>query len=320
MQQLSLQDTLGKMICPSCFEGQLQEITINGHRQVACDRCDRAFGMESEVMDFVMADRLHPTNQNEISGNTIDLTDEHVVQGATCKGDDNPIYMWQMNRTARLMVRMMAPYGEETTLHVIGTGTGFDLKLLLKHRCFRQVLASDISLTKTTIVPRTLVGFEGELGVYACEFRHCPVRKERGNLGLVFQALHHAPDAHAALERLLDNNFANLLIVEPITNWLVEILAALGLAKRTEYSGVTPDWMSLRRIRRIAADRAYSVDVVTWWELPPVCCQERLRRRPLLWKPMCWAVGVVCRLTSLFNFGCMAAIHLRAREDDPAPR
>ena len=271
-------------------------------------------------MDFVMTDRLHPTNQNEISGNTIDLTDEHMVLGALRKGDDNPIYMWQMNRTARVLVRMMAPYEEETALHVIGTGAGFDLKLLLERRRFRQVLASDILPTKTSIVHRTLQSFDGELGAYTCEFRHCPIRKERGNLGLVFQALHHAPDAHAALERLLDNNFANLVIVEPITNWLVEILAVMGLAKRTEYSGVKPDWMSLKQIRRIAVNRAYSVDIVTWWELPPVCYPQRLRHHPLLWKPMCWAVGAFSRLTRLFNFGCMAAIHLRAQEDIPAPR
>ena len=78
--------------------------------------------------------------------------------------------------------------------------------------------------------------------------------------------------------------------------------------------------MSLKRIRRIAADRAYSVDIVTWWELPPVCYPQRLRHRPLLWKPMCWAVGAFSRLTTLFGFGCMAAIHLRAREDHPARR
>ena len=76
--------------------------------------------------------------------------------------------------------------------------------------------------------------------------------KTEKRLGLVFQALHHTSDIHIALDSLLRNNFSTLVVVEPTTNWLIEFLAKLGLAKRVEYSGLNPSWLNLSEAKRIA--------------------------------------------------------------------
>jgi hypothetical protein len=316
MQCLPVEAMLDDLVCPACLNSSL---SFAGESEgdtapIRCVDCQHDFARHYEVIDFVLPDHLDETNRGEISGNKVDLEDEAAAFAATQKGVGNPVYMWQMQRNARIVRRLMAPYDSNTVLYALGSGTGFDLKLMLNLRRFSRVYSSDIALTKTAIVPNVLHDFEGQLGLFSCEFSRCPVHRSHGGLGLVFQALHHASDAHQALEQLLDNNFRDLILVEPVTNWFVEILARLGLAMRVEYSGVRPDWMSLRKIRRIALNRNYTMRSVTWWELPPWTYGTRLRSRSWLWRPMCFGVNLFSWLTHAFRFGSMAAVRLSQRD------
>ena len=173
------------------------------------------------------------------------------------------------------------------------------------------MLSSDISATLPQVVPTTLSGFSGSLGVFSSDFEHCPVARDPSMLGLVYQALHHSEDAHRALAALLKRNFDDLIVVEPVTNWIVELLAKAGLAKRQEYSGVEPDWMSLRRISEIADREGYSMRYRLWWELPPfVTDSKTVRRWPVTGKLAFAITRAASWATSRFGLGSMAAIRL----------
>jgi CBS domain-containing protein len=136
------------------------------------------------------------------------------------------------------------------------------------------------------------------------------VAKGPRRAGLVFQALHHAPDAHAALATLLDHNFDDLVIVEPLTNRLFGVLARFDLVQRVEYTGTRPDWLDLRRITEIATTRGYAVSSNTWWEIPPYFSRDWLNARPALWHGFYQLVDGFSRTTNLVRFGSMAAVHL----------
>jgi hypothetical protein len=205
------------------------------------------------------------------------------------------------------LVDRMLP--QARTLTALGAGHGFDLLLLLRRRSFERVFASDISSAATSMIDRALAQFPGELGLFASEFGRCPVPKRPGSVGLVFQALHHAPDAHAALATLLDHNFDDLVVVEPCTNPPLGVLAKLDLVQRVEYTGTRPDWISIPRVEAIAQERGYAIAAQTWWEIPPYFVHW-LRNLPKLWGPTYSFFDVVSRATNVIKFGSMAAVHL----------
>jgi hypothetical protein len=318
MRTLALDEMLAELCCPACGAGLRPG--PDDERAVICAACARAYPRRHGVVSFVLQEQLDATARREIAGNRIDLQDAGAVGAATRKKGDDPVYQWQMARTAAVLERMMACYPPETLLCTMGTGCGFDLQLVLARTRFERVLASDISIEKCAVVPASLERFDGALGVFASSFSACPLRARPGMLGLVFQALHHAADPHAALEGLLERGFDDLIIVEPLTNWLIEILAAFGLARRVEYSGLRPDWLSLARMRGIASAARKRLECVTWWELPPACSAPALRRRTWLWRPMCAAAAAASRITDLARFGCMAAIHFRGITSRAAAR
>jgi hypothetical protein len=149
--------------------------------------------------------------------------------------------------------------------------------------------------------------------VFASSFERAPIAKRPGTIGLVFQALHHAPDAHEALETLLDHCFDDLVIVEPLTNPLFKVLARYDLVQRVEYSGTRPDWLDLSRIDAIAESRGYEVTARTWWEVPPYFSPKWLGERPWLWRRFYRVVDGISRATNIASFGSMGAIKLARR-------
>jgi uncharacterized protein YbaR (Trm112 family) len=303
---MPLRELAPYLVCPCCRHGALEAGSAGS---LTCRECTRSYALDSGVPSFLVPERLSQTNTREIKANSCDLSDARAVDLAVTKEMWNSIHSHQMNWVMDIVDAMLDRYGG-ANLYSLGCGSGFELQLLLRRRRFARVFASDISPSMTSLVAKSLASYEGDLGLFASEFQHCPVPKHRGNVGLVFQALHHAPDAHAALESLLDHNFLDLVIVEPVTNVFLGALARVGLVQRVEYSGTRPDWLHLRRIEAIAKGRGYSIRSRTWWEIPPYLMPRWLERRAALWRPMYGTVKAASVVTGAFRFGSMAAVWL----------
>jgi hypothetical protein len=300
MKLMSKQELAAALVCPLCRGGALQVVTGG----LQCVGCSRSY-LESDrgVISFLIDEQLSETNRNEIKGNTFDAEWEEKQLD---KESWHPVLTQQMEWAVEVVARMLP---EAADLYALGTGYGFDLRLLLRRRRFDRVFASDISPAATSFLGRALEEFSGTLGVFASEFERCPVPKRPGSLGLVFQALHHASDAHVALTTLLDHNFDDLMIVEPCTNPPLGVLARFDLVQRVEYTGTRPDWISLPRVRSLAKERGYRIASQTWWEIPPFIAVW-LQHRPSFWRPCNQMFEAVSRATNLIKFGSMAAVHL----------
>jgi hypothetical protein len=301
MKLMSKEELAGALVCPLCRGGALRAVT-NGLQCTACSRSYRE--TERGIISFLIDEELSETNLNEIKGNTFDAAWEEKLLD---KENWHPILTQQMQWAVEVVERMLPRSSE---LYALGAGHGFDLRMLLRRRAFERVFASDISPAATSMLGRALQEFDGALGVFVSEFGRCPVPKRPGSLGLVFQALHHAPDAHEALAALLDHNFDDLMIVEPCTNPPLGVLARFDLVQRVEYTGTRPDWISLPRVRSLAKERGYRIASQTWWEIPPYVAHW-LRDRPTFWGPCNQMFEAVSRATNLIKFGSMAAVHLK---------
>lgn len=315
MELIAPEEVADDLVCPACLKGVLAVETTGSETQVRCVECGKHYECHDRIMRLLSEEHLLDHHHQEIEGNEYDTSDPEAVFHDTHKESWNRYYTEMLMHDIRYVLRMMKDYSDETTLVCLGAGAGFDLKAILSRRKFRRVLASDISLTALSLVPIALSSFEGSLGLFTSELGRCPIRKNPKCLGFVFQALHHAPDIHAALESLLRRNFDNLIIVEPTTNWLVEILARLGLAKRKEYSGIMPDWINLRVAERIAAKYGYDMKAYTWWEVPHGLFMKTtpFKQCALLSRLLLSSALAVSAITNAFRLGCMSVILFRSR-------
>jgi hypothetical protein len=302
MKVLTIDELRRFLVCPMCRGGAL-DATDDG---VRCVQCAQRYTTDHGVLTFLVPDELSATNQQEITANTFD--DPYWQDKMTNKEEWSPLLSLQMNKVVELVDELL-PQG--TNLFVLGAGTGYDLQLLLRRRSFDRVFASDIAPGATARIERALAAYPGKLGLFASEFNRCPVPKHEANIGLVFQALHHAPDAHAALAALLDHNFDDLVIVEPVTNPPLGLLAKFDLVQRVEYSGTRPDWLHLGKVKSLAESRGYKVASRTWWEIPPYFARPWIHERPWATKTFGRFVDAVSKVTNVVHFGSMAAIHLR---------
>jgi hypothetical protein len=311
MQVLSPGEALETFACPACRWPDLEA----EDDAVVCPACDRRYALRDGVVDFVLRDVLSETARRELEANAVDLASTKAVRKAVEKGERDWGKTERMRRTAVALSRYLDDYDNDTALVSLGSGAGYELKHLLAGRDFRRVYSSDIAWTRSALVPRTLEGERGELVVFAADFDHSPVKRRDRQLGLVFQALHHSDDAHRSLAVILERSFDDVIVVEPVTNWLVELLARLGQAKRVEYSGVQPDWMRLPRIRELARERGLDVRIITWWELPLERLPKRLRRSRRALRVLFAVTAAASRVLGVVRLGSMAAVHLsRSRQ------
>jgi hypothetical protein len=316
MRVLATSDCLGEFVCPACRSEQLQA----REDVVACCACGRSFPHRRGVVDYVIADELDATGTREHAANAIELDSGKAVRRKLRKAKNtNPMLLAQMRRSIRAADRLMAAYGADRTLVSLGSGFGFELPLLLERRAFARVLSSDIAWSATALVPEVTERCHGDLVLFASDFDHVPLAKRDDRIGFVFLALHHAEDPHRTLAGLLDRNFDHLVLVEPLDNWLVEILARLGLARRVEYSGTRPQWLDPRRLREIARERGFDVRIETWWEIPRDKLPRRMRKSRFAWRPLFVVVEGVSWMLRPLAFGSMGAIAFRRQDPGRAP-
>jgi hypothetical protein len=316
MRLLATSECLADFVCPACRSERLTE----REDAVACEACGRSFPSHRGVVDFVIAAELDATGAREHVANAIELDSAKAVRRKLRKATrTNPMLLAQMRRSIGAIDRLMAGADADRTLVSLGSGFGFELPLLLARRRFARVYSSDIAWSATALVPEVTQHCDGDLALFAADFDHVPLARRDDRIGLVFLALHHAEDPHASLARLLEHTFDHLVLVEPLNNWLVEILARLGLARRVEYSGTRPQWLDARRMREIARAHGFEMRIETWWEIPRNVLPRRVRNSTIAWRPLFVAVEAISYALRPLRFGSMAAIAFRRQDAGRVP-
>lgn len=257
MNVLGPADTLAALVCPLCGHADLR---LTGS-DVRCAACGGLYPLRGNVVDFVLREQLGEVALSELEAHT--STPRKAERNARRKSQlDLAIAARPIRVVAGMLDELQA-----AEIVSLGSGSGLELRLLLRHRSYRCVFSADLAWTQSAAVPALLEEVHGDLGLFACDFTRPPLRDRPGLVVLVHHALHHSPPAIAALETLLQR-FDRVVVVEPITNPLVELLARARLAKRPEYSGVVPDWLPLTDVRNIGRRLGFDVQTRTWWELP----------------------------------------------------
>jgi uncharacterized protein YbaR (Trm112 family) len=281
------------------------------HEQAVCQQCGRRYPIRDGILEFVDPAGLDDEKARELAGNSYTKFTPEFIRKMASKDSWGAYHCHFHDLKIRHLLRYLNRLGD-TPLASLGSGSGFELKMILKQRHFRRVFSSDLSYQNVQIVPYSLEAVNTEVCLFTSDLDACPL-KDRELPILIYEALHHTPDMHATLERLLRYGYTNIFFVEPTGNWLVRALARLGLAQRVEYSGVKPGLLRLDRLRQLCREYGYQASITAVLEFPEdyfrkICPKDGAWQSFLL-----GCMDLMSLLLRPFNFGYMTIGHLRKR-------
>ncbi len=304
---MAFQDICDHLSCVRCSSRSLHY----SDEKVVCTSCLSQYPVNHGVIDLVPYDLLPETATNEIKAMSLSLNDEQLKPFIQ-KENWDALQTHYHKKAIRAACHFLKQYaGSDSVLFAMGCGAGFEFRLMHPHDRPKDIIASDISWRAARAIPLSVKDIDGVLGTIACDFNHCPVTKDSKLVGFVFEALHHSDDVHGSLEALLANRFEHLLMVEPTRNWLVNLLEPMGVTMRIEYSGLKPDWIDIKKARRIAHRLGFKMEVKTWWPIPDSLVPSVVKRNIFMRSGLCAVVDTFSTLANLFNFGAMSAFHFK---------
>lgn len=295
---------LNLLSCPCPREAALTA----SETEAICSGCERRFPVRGGILEFVNPDDLEVAKAKELRGQTIELTPSNI-QRMVNKDTWSTFRAHSADQKFKQLARYLADT-DSRTLISLGSGVGFEIKGLLPLHSFDRVLSSDLSYSKLCVVPHTLERFGVEILRFTSDLDACPVR-DRDLPILVYEALHHTPDMHATLTRLMERGHEHLLLVEPATNGLMRALERWGLSRRIEYSGVKPGRLEVSRVRELCSEHGYTSEITTMWVFPDDYLKSITRSGGMPQRLFLLAVDLLSIVTRPFGFGNFAIVSLQ---------
>ncbi len=201
----------------------------------------------------------------------------------------------------------------------LGAGPGYEIRLILERDIknkIKKILASDISINSVKIIPYQLAQYDIDLSLFTADIDYCPIKNKDINL-IIADALHHTPDMHASIERLLAYGYNNIYLVEPCGNILIKILEKFGLAARVEESGLKPGRLDIQKVKNLATKYKYKADITTLWVFPEDYYRKIFGSNLSVQNKFLAVVDVWSHLTNYAKFGNFAVVHLEKQLDVP---
>ncbi len=302
-------DYLHHLACPHCAAPGLQ---VDGAGSIRCDGCGSRYPVsEDGIIEFVDPTALSGQVADELQGNTYNLSSERIaaIMAAERVAGWRTYYARQRRRSMQQLAQYMQelPVAEIVSL---GTGSGREIAYLMDLLPLRTVYCSDLSLTALRMVPERLKDADIQLGLFTSDLGRCPLWSRDVPI-LVVAALHHTEDMHATLERLLAHGYHDVLVVEPTSNALLQLLARRGLAHRVEYSGLHPGRLNHKALRAMAQQHGYRLSLTTLWVFPEDYFRRLNSRGRLSPQVFCAALDAFSMATNTIKLGNFSVAHLQ---------
>ena len=178
-----------------------------------CHGCGKMYPVRDRILELIDAACLDSEKARELQGNSFDISDEKVVAHMAAKDLWSGFYAFFHLQKIQKLLRHMDGEGIRS-FAALGTGCGLEIKMILQHRGLDEVLCSDLSWSSLQVVPHSVADFPIRIGMFTSDLDACPIADTSIPL-IIYEALHHVSDMHAALERYLQKGFRNIFLVEP---------------------------------------------------------------------------------------------------------
>lgn len=293
--------------CPFCTPKITPKLKVfkNG---LLCPNCKRKYPIKNNIVQFVHIKDLDRETKRELKGNSYSLSKKNIKHYAN-KDKWSSYYNHFSNQKFNYLITYLNSFPVNGIIS-LGSGTGFELKEILKRKKINKIFSSDLAFSATSVVPTTLKDFDINLCLFTSDLNRTPALPDDNLPILIYEALHHTKDIHSTIEKLLQRGFKNLLFVEPSTNFLIRILAKFGLAQRIEYSGLKPDFLDIGILKKLAKKHKYKLKIHTLWDVPEdffrvICKNESFFQTVLL-----RLIDLISQIGDVFKFGSFAIVSL----------
>lgn len=312
IKYLSLTNSLNYLTCPYCYYTNGTTLKIKGESLV-CNICRRKYKQTKKIIEFVQLKNLDKETRRELKGNTFALTKGNIKHYEN-KDQWSNYYNHSVEKKMQLLVNFLSQI-KTSGLISLGSGPGFEIKQILKRKKIKTVFSSDLAFSATSVVPYTLKKFNINLFLFTSDLNLPPIRTDSKFPIVIYEALHHTGDMVATIEKIVKKNYKHILLVEPCTNFLVKILARMGLAERVEYSGLKPEFLDLKKFAKAVNQYDYKVRIKTMWEVPEDYFRVICKKEGLLQTFLVALIDLISAVGNLFKFGNFAIISLERKND-----
>lgn len=284
--------------------------------QLICKKCRGKVCVQNNVIQFVTNDVLDPEKKRELQGNTFDLTQENIDYRVR-KEHRSRYYSHFSNLRLGILIedlRRINRWLDFENLVFLGCGYGYEIAQLLKRGLkVKRIFASDLSLSNVSLISRILSQYDVDLVLFTSDLDHCPVQEKTYPI-VIFEALHHTPDMHLTIERLLSFGYERLFFAEPTNNKIIRWLAKRGLAQRVEYSGLKPGRLEIAKVRRLCDRYNYALTVHTTWDFPEDYFRKVVKKSGITENIFVHSIDVLSYLTNAIHCGNMSNCYLRRKK------
>lgn len=311
IRHIPLSKTLNYLTCPFC--PRPNGTTLKGEKgALRCSVCKRKYKITSNIIEFVRPGDLDSETARELRGNTFKLTRENIKHYEN-KDKWSNYYNHFVEKKMNLLLNKLKKI-RKSGIVSLGSGPGFEIKQLLKRKKLKTIFSSDLAYSATRVVPHTLKSYRINLCLFTSDLNRPPVRQDVNFPIVIYEALHHTGDMVATIEKFLERNYKHILFVEPSTNFLVRIMAKLGLAERVEYSGLKPEFLDLNKLKTVAEKYDYQISVDTIWEVPEDYFRIFCKKEGIVQNLLVGLIDLTTYVGNFFKFGNFAIVSLERQD------
>ncbi|NMD00697.1 MAG: hypothetical protein GYA62_13385 [Bacteroidales bacterium] len=294
------------LTCPYCF-GKSRLIIKND--QFTCSRCRHRFIYRNHILKFINPEELDNKTAKELKGNTFALNEKNIKHFAN-KDNWSKYYNFFVNQKINYLLFFLDQINYKGVVS-LGSGPGFEIKEILKRRRLSLIFSSDLALSATKVVPYTLKNYNGRLCLFTSDLRYPPFIPNANFPIIIYEALHHTGNIHKTINTLLAKGYKDIIIVEPCTNFIIKILAKLGMAQKEEYSGMIPDFLDIKKLKEIASHRKYKLQIKTMWDIPENYIRLFSKEDGILEKIFMKLIYTFSLITNYFSIGSFAIVYFK---------
>ena len=298
-----------QLLCCSCSTDA--QLSLEGNVAV-CTRCHSQFPVRDDfILDLVDVNALDAETARELKGNTYRATQTQIAAFVAAEESTGwtRYYAHSRKQSMQVLARYLKEAGVDT-LFSLGSGTGREIFYLEQIIDLNTVYCSDLSATALQFIPYRLAPFAIKVGLFTADLARVPIHDKDTPI-LVVNALHHTQDMHAALWAMLEYGYRDIFLVEPTGNFLIRMLAHLGLSQRVEYSGVKPGRLDIGKLQAHCQEHAYRLSFTTLWTFPQDYFERFFGPSPLLQRIVIEGLALLSIATNCIHFGNITVAHLR---------
>lgn len=184
----------------------------------------------------------------------------------------------------------------------VGAGSGQEAEFFSKKGW--KTFCTDISINMLKCLRVRTHRRKFDTPIFVADANNLPINKKKFDVVMAFGILHHIPNPYQALLEFT-KVAQEILICEPITSLVFDILARFGLAHREEFPGLKPSRFRIRDLSKFLEEQHFPlIQYRTYLWIPTDWLPQRIVKSKLISHMAFWLLTIIpSRILRIFNFG-----------------